>query len=200
MSGQRKLNAGHHLSFPQRCSWPLSRSLSAGLGHGAICAQPPLRPMAYKPVARGGTLKIQIQRKRTITRLRPSGFRRARARGDIVDAFRFTDRLSEDGRRLLWARRSVKQAPQMDAGPESRQRLLTSAAITFWRLRHRLCATAIVISKILTSTVNVSDSTKVSGKPGFTLAFLFACCMGCLSARKRRTCNSSSGPLRSVGY
>jgi hypothetical protein len=32
------------------------------------------------------------------------------------------------------------------------------------------------------------------------LAFLFACCMGCLSARKRRTCNSSSGPLRSVGY
>ena len=79
--------------------------------------------MAYKPVARGGTLKIQIQRKRTITRLRPSGFRRARARGDIVDAFRFTDRLSEDGRRLLWARRSVKQGPQMDAGPESRRRL-----------------------------------------------------------------------------
>ena len=41
--------------------------------------------MAYKPVARGGTLKIQIQRKRTITRLRPSGFHRARARGDVSD-------------------------------------------------------------------------------------------------------------------
>jgi hypothetical protein len=52
--------------------------------------------MAYKPVARGGTLKIQIQSKRTITRLRPSGFHRARARGDVADAFRFTDRLSEE--------------------------------------------------------------------------------------------------------
>ena len=41
--------------------------------------------MAYKPVARGGTLKIQIQRKRTITRLRPSGFHRARARGDVSE-------------------------------------------------------------------------------------------------------------------
>jgi hypothetical protein len=106
---------------PVHC--PLSRSLSAGLGHGAICAQPPLRPMAYKPVARGGTLKIQIQRKRTITRLRPSGFHRARARGDVVDAFRFTDRLSEDGRRLLWARRSVNQGPQMDAGSDRAQKV-----------------------------------------------------------------------------
>jgi hypothetical protein len=41
--------------------------------------------MAYKPVTRGGTLKIQIQRKPTITRLRPSGFHRARARGDVSD-------------------------------------------------------------------------------------------------------------------
>ena len=123
MSGQRKLNAGHHFVISPALLLPLSRSLSAGMGHGAICAQPPLRPMAYRPVARGGTQKIQIQRNRTITRLRPSGFHRARARGDVVDAFRFTDRLSEDGRRLLWARRSVNQGPQMDAGPDRAQKV-----------------------------------------------------------------------------
>jgi hypothetical protein len=61
LSGQRKLNAGHHFVISPALLLPLSRSLSAGMGHGAICAQPPLRPMAYKPVARGGTLKIQIQ-------------------------------------------------------------------------------------------------------------------------------------------
>ena len=40
-----------------------------------------------------------------------------------VGAFRFTDRLSEDGRRLLWARRSVNQGPQMDAGPDRAQKV-----------------------------------------------------------------------------
>jgi hypothetical protein len=128
--------------------------------------------MAYKPVARGGTLKIQIQRKRTITRLRPSGFHRARARGDVVDAFRFTDRLSEDGRRTLMGATLSESRSSNGCWPGSRpESTATLKPSTTARsdsppcesgTRRRLCPSGIEALFIETPRIGTADQRRIA--------------------------------------